>query len=51
MFQTKVVEKIKNTHFVLNNPPPRENHALEKYCSTGQATGDNMAHAPCILDK
>jgi len=23
---------------------------VEKYCSDGQATNDNMAHAHCILD-
>jgi len=23
---------------------------VEKYCRAGQATGDNMAHAHCMLD-
>jgi hypothetical protein len=23
---------------------------VEKYCGAGQATGDNMAHAHCMLD-
>jgi hypothetical protein len=23
---------------------------VEKYCKAGQATGDNMAHAHCMLD-
>ena len=23
---------------------------MEKYCKAGQATDDNMAHAPCMLD-
>jgi len=23
---------------------------VEKYCSAGQATDDNMAHAHCMLD-
>jgi len=53
MFQTKVVEKIK-THFLFNNFffLNRAVYEIiwEKYCRTGQITGDNMAYAHCMLD-
>jgi hypothetical protein len=50
-----------NTRFLFNNspnqpptPPPRKScrlwYNVKKYCRTGQATDDNMAHAPCVLD-
>ena len=54
MFQTNVVEKIK-THFVISNffflrksCSVRDN--VDKYCRSGHATDDNMAHAYCMLD-
>jgi hypothetical protein len=51
MFQTRVVEKtekcilcsfsfLKTRRFCDN---------VEKYCRAGQATGDNMVHAHCVL--
>jgi hypothetical protein len=55
MFQTKVVEKIK-TQFFLSSTFFffRKSYRLwdnvEKYCRTGKATDDNMAHAHCMLD-
>jgi len=55
MFQKqKVVEEIK-THFVFSNFFFFENCAVyeimwKKYCTVGQATDDNMAHAHCMLD-
>ena len=52
MFQTKVVEKIKIrilcSFFFLIGPFFLDN--VEKYCGTGQATDDNMAHTYCMLD-
>jgi len=54
MFQTNIVEEIKNTHSVFNNFFFSENRAfyenVEKYCTAGQATDGNMAHAHCMLD-
>jgi len=52
MFQTKVAEKIK-THFCIQFFFLRKSCHLwdnvEKYCSVGQATDANMAHANCML--
>jgi hypothetical protein len=50
MFQTKVVEKSKTRALgsIIFFPP--ESRAVEKYCRNEQATGDNMAHALCMLD-
>jgi hypothetical protein len=52
MFQTKVVEKIKTR--ILYSVTFFENRAVYenvgKYCTDGQATDDNMAHANCMLD-
>jgi len=44
-----------NTHFMSNNDFPgkkkcRIRDNLEKYCTAGQATGDNMAQAHWMLD-
>jgi len=53
MFQAKVVEEIK-THilmsitFSLKSCRLLEN--VEKYCGTGQATDDKMAHTHCMLN-
>jgi hypothetical protein len=56
MFQTKVVEKTK-THILCSEtppPPPQKSCRLwdnvEKCGRAWQATGDNMAHAHCMLD-
>ena len=53
MFQTKVVEK-PETHvwytITFFFPEKRVLYIMEKYCSEGQATDDNMAHAHCMLD-
>ena len=53
MFQTKVVEKIK-THILCSVTFFRKSCRLwdnvEKYCTAGQATDDNMAHARYMLD-
>jgi len=50
---TKVVETIK-THILYAITFFSENRAflryVEKYCTDGQATDDNMAHARCLLD-
>jgi hypothetical protein len=53
MFQTKVVEKV-NTHFTLSNFFSILKSCLlwnnvEKFCTSGQATDDNMGHAHCIF--
>jgi hypothetical protein len=56
-FQTKVVQKIKNTHFVFNDfffffskiVPGWDK--VEKHGRARQATDDNMAHAHCMLDR
>ena len=43
-----------NTRFTFNNFSSFENPAVyemwEKYCTAGQATDDNMAHAHYMLD-
>jgi len=43
-----------NTHFMFSNIFFRKSCRLcdnvEKYCRTGQATDDNMAHVQCMLD-
>jgi len=43
-----------NTNFIFNIFSPRKSCHLydnvEKYCTVGQATDDNMAHAHCMLD-
>ena len=44
-----------NTHFVLSNFFPPVNRTVyeimwKKYCTAGQATDGNMAHAHCVLD-
>jgi len=53
MFRTKVVEEIK-THILRLVTFFRKSCRLwdnvEKYCTAGQATDDNMAHAHCMLD-
>jgi len=53
MFQTKVVEKIKS-HILCSVIFLRKSCCLwdnvEKYCTAGQATDDNMARALCVLD-
>jgi len=42
-----------NPHFMLNYLK-KKNHAVDeimwKYCTAGQATDDNVAHAQCMLD-
>ena len=54
MFLLKVVDEIK-TQFICYNffffpkiSPLWDD--VEKYCRAGQATGDIMAHAHCVLD-
>jgi heme/copper-type cytochrome/quinol oxidase subunit 2 len=56
MFQTKVVEKIKTyiswsiyIYFFFESVGVYE-IMCKKYCTAGQATDDNMAHAHCVLD-
>jgi len=53
IFQTKFVQKIK-THILCSVTFSRKSYRLwdnvEKCCRAGQATGDNMAHAHCVLD-
>ena len=53
IFQTKVVEKIK-THILCSVTFFRKSYRLwdnvEKYCTAGQATDGNMAHAHCMMD-
>jgi len=50
----KSCRKYQNTHFVFSNFFFWKScHLWEnvgKYCSAGQATGDNMVHAHCMLD-
>ena len=53
MFQTKVVENIKS--YILCSIAFLQKSCLlwdnvEKRCTAGQATDDNMAHAHCMLD-
>ena len=54
MFQTNVAEKIK-THILCSKTfslkSCRLGDNVDKYCTAGQATDDNMAHAHCVLDK
>jgi len=53
MFRTNVVQKIK-THFMLKKVFPQKSCRLwdivENYCTAGQTTDDNMAHAYSMLD-
>jgi len=53
MFQTKFVDEIK-THILYLIPFFGKSCRLwdnvEKYGTAGQTTGDNMAHAHCMLD-
>jgi hypothetical protein len=53
MLQTEVVQKIK-THILSSiitfGKFRRFGNNVEKYCRTGQATEENMAHARCMLD-
>jgi hypothetical protein len=53
MFHTKFAEKIK-AHFVFINLFFSKMCCLSdnvvKYCTAGQTTDDNMAHAHCVLD-
>jgi len=53
MFQTKVAGETK-THILCSVTIFRKWSRLwdnvGKYCRTGQATDDNMAHAQCVLD-
>ena len=39
-----------NIHFLLNNFFFENGAILEKYCTAGHATDDNMAQAHCMLD-
>ena len=53
-FHRDIVHKIK-THFTFNNVFLFQKFCLlldkmEKYCRAGQATDDNITHAPCKLD-
>jgi hypothetical protein len=57
MFQTKVVEKNQNTHFVFKNFFSFENRTVyeimlggKKYGTAGHTTDDNTAHAHCLPD-
>ena len=53
MLQTKFVEKIKTHSFfsvTLFLKSCRLWDNVEKYSRAGQATGDNMAYAYCMLD-
>jgi len=54
MFQTKVVETIKarilySVQFFFLRKSSRLWDNGEKYCGSGQATDENMAHALCML--
>jgi hypothetical protein len=53
MFRRRVVEKIK-THILCSVTFLRKScrlwDNLDKYCTDGQATDDNMAHAYCVPD-
>ena len=49
----KSCRETRNARLVYNNlffPEKRVLYIMEKYCSEGQATDDNMAHAHCMLD-
>jgi len=54
MFQKKRCTENQDPHFMFNNFVFRKLCRLwdnvEKYCTSGQATGDNMAQANCMLD-
>jgi len=53
-FTDETCRENQNTHFIFDNFFP-ENRAVcdnvEKYCTTGQATDDNMTQVLCVLDK
>ena len=53
-FGQMLYRKSKHTFYVKEGFPPRKSCRLcgnvEKYCNTGQATDDNMAHVHCMLD-
>jgi hypothetical protein len=49
MFQTKVVMKIK-TYFMFNDYHALYETMWGKCRRAGQASDDNMAQAPCMLD-
>jgi len=52
--QRKSCRENQNAHFVFNNfffKSHRLWDNVEKYCTAGQATDDNMARAHCMLDK
>ena len=53
MFQTKVVEEIK-IHILCSKTFFRKScrllYNVEKYCRAGQVTGNNIAHAHCVLE-
>jgi hypothetical protein len=49
----KVCRENQNTHFMFKHfffENFAVNDNVEKYCTAGQATGDSMAHAHCMLD-
>jgi hypothetical protein len=49
----KSCREYQNTHFTFNNFFWKSLHLwgnLEKYSRAGQATDNNMAHAPCVLE-
>jgi len=52
MFQTEISEKTK-THILRSKTIFRKSYRLwdnvEKYCTAGQATDDNMAHVYFVL--
>jgi hypothetical protein len=55
MFQTRVVDKNQNTHFMFNtffvcSKSGRLRDNVEKYRRTKKDTDDNMARAHCMLD-
>jgi len=52
MFQTTVVEKMKHILRLITSFR-KSYHFLDnvrKYCTAGQATDNNTAHAHCVLD-
>ena len=54
VWNKKLERSPKNTHFIFNDFFFRKSCRLwdnvEKYCTAGQATDDNIAHALCMLD-
>jgi hypothetical protein len=51
----KSSRETQNTHFMFNNNPPPQNHAVyetvwKNVVQQGHATGDSMAHVQCMLD-